>query len=93
MLELVIWLVPPIGGAIAVSFVGVLLGLIYPIAMNHAGCILPFRLLTGSMAGFARQAGSAILPFITRALASKTGIKGWQPLCVHVCMRWSSVHG
>ena len=79
------WLVPSlIGGGIAVSFVGVVLGPIYPIVMNHAGRILPPRLLTGSigwMAGFG-QAGSAVLPFITGAIASKTGIKGLQPLCV-----------
>ena len=84
-LELVVWLVPSlVGGGIAVSFVGVVLGPIYPIVMNHAGRILPARLLTGSigwMAGFG-QAGSAVLPFITGAIASKTGIKGLQPLCV-----------
>ena len=79
------WLVPSlIGGGIAVSFVGVVLGPIYPIVMNHAGRILPARLLTGSirwMAGFG-QAGSAVFPFVTGAIASKTGIKGLQPLCV-----------
>ncbi|KAI0654398.1 MFS general substrate transporter [Cubamyces menziesii] len=58
-LELVIWLVPSlIGGGIAVSFVGVLLGPIYPIA------------------------GSAFLPFLTGALASRVGIKSLQPLLV-----------
>ncbi|KAM5545156.1 hypothetical protein V8D89_001267 [Ganoderma adspersum] len=84
-LELVVWLVPSlIGGGIAVSFVGVVLGPIYPIVMNRATRILPPRLLTGSigwLAGFG-QAGSAVLPFITGAIASKTGIKGLQPLCV-----------
>ena len=82
-LELVVWLVPSlIGGAVAVSFVGVLLGPIYPIVMNHAGRVLPPWLLTGSIgwiAGFG-QAGSALLPFLTGALASKTGIKSLQPL-------------
>lgn len=81
------WLVPSlIGGGVAVSFVGVLLGPIYPIVMNHAGRILPPRLLTGSigwMAGFG-QAGSAVLPFITGTIASKTGIKGLQPLYVPI---------
>ncbi|KAI0716684.1 MFS general substrate transporter [Earliella scabrosa] len=84
-LELVVWLVPSlIGGAVAVSFVGVLLGPIYPIVMNHAGRVLPPWLLTGSIgwiAGFG-QAGSALLPFLTGALASKTGIKSLQPLLV-----------
>ncbi len=82
-LELVVWLVPSlIGGAVAVSFVGVLLGPIYPIVMNHAGRVLPPWLLTGSIgwiAGFG-QAGSAVLPFMTGAIASRTGIKSLQPL-------------
>ena len=71
-----------IGGAVAVSFVGLLLGPVYPIVMNHAGRVLPPRLLTGSIgwiAGFG-QTGSAFLPFLTGALASKVGIKSLQPL-------------
>lgn len=78
-----VWLVPSlVGGAVAVSLVGVLLGPIYPIMLNEATRILPRWLLTGSIgwiAGFG-QAGSAILPFITGALASKFGIKSLQPL-------------
>ncbi|RPD61411.1 MFS general substrate transporter [Lentinus tigrinus ALCF2SS1-6] len=84
-LELVVWLVPSLlGGALAVSFVGVLLGPIYPLVMNHAGRVLPPWLLTGSVgwiAGFG-QAGSAVFPFMTGALASKAGIKSLQPLLV-----------
>jgi len=84
-LELVVWFVPSlIGGAVAVSLVGVLLGPIYPIVMNEAGRILPRWLLTGCIgwiAGFG-QTGSAILPFMTGAIASKTGIKSLQPLLV-----------
>ncbi|KAL1949087.1 hypothetical protein VTO73DRAFT_10893 [Trametes versicolor] len=84
-LELVVWLVPSlIGGAIAVSLVGMLMGPIYPIVMNHAGRVFPSWLLSGCigwMAGFG-QAGSAILPFLTGALASKVGIKSLQPLLV-----------
>lgn len=80
-----VWLVPSlIGGAIAVSLVGMLMGPIYPIVMNHAGRVFPSWLLSGCigwMAGFG-QAGSAILPFLTGALASKVGIKSLQPLCV-----------
>ena len=82
-LVLVVWLVPSlIGGAVAVSFVGVLLGPVYPIVMNHASRVLPPRLLNGSIgwiAGFG-QAGSALLPFITGALANQAGIKSLQPL-------------
>ncbi|KAF8556039.1 MFS general substrate transporter [Imleria badia] len=84
-LELVVWLVPSlIGGAVSVSIIGVLLGPMYPITMNHAGRVLPAWLLTGSIgwiAGFG-QAGSALLPFMTGAIASKTGISALQPLLV-----------
>ncbi|KAK7684562.1 hypothetical protein QCA50_012509 [Cerrena zonata] len=84
-LELVVWLVPSlIGDAIAVSFVGVLLGPVYPIVMNHSARILPPWLLTGCIgwiAGFG-QAGSALLPFLTGAIASSKGIWSLQPLIV-----------
>jgi fucose permease len=82
-LEFVVWLVPSlIGGAVAVSLVGVLLGPIYPIAMNEARRILPPWLLTGCIGWIAGlgQAGSAALPFLTGAVASKTGIKSLQPV-------------
>lgn len=84
-LELVVWLVPSlIGGAVAVSLIGVFLGPIYPIVMNHSARILPHWLLTGSIgwiAGFG-QAGSAFLPFLTGAIASREGIWALQPLMV-----------
>ncbi|KZP18121.1 MFS general substrate transporter [Athelia psychrophila] len=84
-LELIVWFVPSlIGDGVAVSIVGVLLGPIYPIVMNESSRILPRWLLTGSIgwiAGFG-QAGSALFPFITGALASKVGIKSLQPLLV-----------
>ncbi|KAH9973883.1 major facilitator superfamily domain-containing protein [Lactifluus volemus] len=83
ILELVVWLVPSIiGDAVAVSLVGVLLGPIYPIVMNESGRILPRWILTcciGWIAGFG-QTGSAVLPFMTGAIASRTGIKSLQPL-------------
>jgi fucose permease len=71
-----------IGDGVAVSVVGVLLGPIYPIAMNHAGRVLPHWLLTGSIGWIAGlgQAGSALLPFITGALASRLGIQCLQPM-------------
>ncbi|KAJ7512736.1 major facilitator superfamily domain-containing protein [Mycena galericulata] len=99
-LELVVWLVPSlIGDAVAVSLVGVLLGPIYPITMNYAGRVLPRWLLTGSIgwiAGFG-QAGSAVFPFITGAIASKTGIKALQPLLISMMsimvILWALVPG
>ncbi|KAK1223948.1 hypothetical protein PQX77_013169 [Marasmius sp. AFHP31] len=84
-LELVVWLVPSlVGGAVAISIVGFLLGPMYPITMNHAGRVLPRWILTGAIgwiAGFG-QAGSALFPFMTGALANKHGIKSLQPLLV-----------
>ncbi|KJA21447.1 hypothetical protein HYPSUDRAFT_67788 [Hypholoma sublateritium FD-334 SS-4] len=84
-LELTIWFVPSlIQNAVAVSVVGVLLGPMYPIVMNQAGRILPRWILTSSIgwiAGFG-QAGSAVLPFMTGAIAQKHGIKTLQPLLV-----------
>ncbi|KAF7316208.1 MFS domain-containing protein [Mycena indigotica] len=84
-LELVVWLVPSlIGGAIAVALVGMFLGPVYPILMNRTARLVPRRLLSGSIgwiAGFG-QAGSAMIPFITGAIASKAGIKALQPLII-----------
>ncbi|KAJ7882047.1 major facilitator superfamily domain-containing protein [Mycena olivaceomarginata] len=82
-LELVVWFVPSlIGGAVAFALTGVFLGPMYPIVMNHAGRVVPRRLLAGSVGWIAGLVGSAILPFITGAIASKTGIRALQPLCV-----------
>ncbi|KAF7349975.1 MFS domain-containing protein [Mycena venus] len=84
-LELVIWLVPsPVGGAISVSFVGLVLGPMYPIVMNQAGRVFPRWLLTGSIGWIAGIAtgGAAIVPFVTGAIASKTGIKNLEPVVV-----------
>ncbi|CAK5262018.1 unnamed protein product [Mycena citricolor] len=84
-LELVVWLVPSlIGDAVAVSIVGVLLGPIYPLTMNHTGRVLPGWLLTGSIGYIAGlgQAGSAIFPFMTGAISSRAGIKALQPVLI-----------
>jgi nitrate/nitrite transporter NarK len=59
-------------------------GPMYPIAMNQASRVIPPSLLTGSIgwiAGFG-QAGGALLPFITGALAGSAGITSLQPLYV-----------
>ncbi|QRW18946.1 major facilitator superfamily transporter [Rhizoctonia solani] len=46
---------------------------LYPIAMNITGAIVPKRILTGSIGWIASfgQAGSAVFPFMTGALAQK----------------------
>ena len=77
------WRIPSlIENAIAVSLVGLLLGPMFPILINHSTTILPRWLLT-ACAGYiaaAGQAGSAVLPFITGLLASKFGITTLPPL-------------
>jgi fucose permease len=81
-----------IGGGVAIALVGVLLGPMYPIALNHAGRILPRWLLTGAIGwicGFG-QSGAAVVPFMTGALAGKFGIGSLQPLWVFKII--SSVH-
>ncbi|KAG2008699.1 MFS transporter [Coprinopsis cinerea AmutBmut pab1-1] len=84
-LEFVVWFVPSlIGGAVAVSFIGLLMGPMYPLAMNHASRVLPRRILTSSIgwiAGFG-QAGSALIPFMTGAISQKHGIKSLHPLLI-----------
>lgn len=82
-LELIVWFVPSlIGGAVAVSFVGFVLGPMYPILMSYAARVLPRWLLSGSVGWIASlgQAGSAMLPFITGAVANNSGIKTLQPM-------------
>ena len=86
-----VWVVPSlIENAVAVAFVGLLLGPMYPILMNHTSKILPRWLLTGSIGYIAGvgQAGSAVFPFMTGALASKAGIHSLQPLCVFLFSPW-----
>lgn len=94
-LEVTIWAVPSlIGNAVAVSIVGMLLGPMYPILMNQSAKLLPPWLLTGSIGWIAGlgQAGSALLPFMTGALAARFGIQSLQPLYVliisHVNLLW-----
>ena len=80
-----VWVVPSLfENAIAVSFIGLLLGPMYPILMNHSKHILPKWLFTGCVGWIAGvgQSGAAILPFITGLLASKFGITSLQPLYV-----------
>ncbi|KAK0460110.1 MFS general substrate transporter [Desarmillaria tabescens] len=84
-LELIVWFVPSlIGGAVAVSLVGFVLGPMYPILMSHTGRVLPRWLLSGSIGWIAGlgQAGSALFPFMTGAVANKAGIESLQPMLI-----------
>ena len=68
--------------AVAVSFVGVVLGPMYPILMNTSGSLIPPALLPGSLGWVAGTGmiGTALLPFGTGALAQRFGIASLQPL-------------
>ncbi|KAJ4473093.1 MFS general substrate transporter [Lentinula aciculospora] len=84
-LEITIWFVPSIiENAVAVSFIGALLGPLFPILVGYGARILPPYLFTGGMGWITGvgTAGSAALPFITGVLASKYGIKSLQPFLV-----------
>ncbi|KAF8439080.1 major facilitator superfamily domain-containing protein [Boletus edulis BED1] len=86
-LEFFVWFVPSlIGDAIAVACIGVLLGPMYPLAMNHARRVLPQWLLTGAIGWItgSGQAGSALIPFVTGAIAQRAGVKALQPVLVAV---------
>ncbi|KAF9455592.1 hypothetical protein BDZ94DRAFT_1179691, partial [Collybia nuda] len=67
-----------------VSFIGLVLGPMYPILVSQASRVLPRRLLTvclGWITGIG-IAGSAALPFLTGLLSSRFGIRALQPLLV-----------
>jgi len=80
-----IWLVPSlIENAIAISFVGMVLGPMYPMVMSQAGRIIPRKRLAGSIgwiSGFGGT-GAAVFPFVTGALANHFGIRALPPLIV-----------
>lgn len=82
-LQLVVWLVPSlIINAIAVSFIGVLFGPMYPIAISHAGRIIPRELVTGAIGWITASAagGAALVPFVAGMVAGRLGIGSLQPL-------------
>ena len=82
---MIVWLVPSFtASAISVSIIGILLGPMFPIAINHAARVLPRHLVNGAVGWMAAcgAGGSALLPFITGTIASNLGIESLQPLCV-----------
>ncbi|KAG2357350.1 major facilitator superfamily domain-containing protein [Suillus spraguei] len=85
--ELIVWFVPSlVGDAVVVCVIGVFLGPMYPIVMNHAGRVLPRWLLTGAIGWIAGvgQAGSALIPFMVGAIAQSYGIKAMQPVLISI---------
>jgi len=83
--QLTVWFVPNlIENAVAVSFVGLFLGPIYPVSINVAAAILPSWILAGAIGfiGAFGQVGSALFPFMTGAVANKYGVQVLQPMTV-----------
>ncbi|KAI9634043.1 major facilitator superfamily domain-containing protein [Dioszegia hungarica] len=84
-LELIVWLVPSlIGSALCFSLVGVALGPMYPSCVMIITEVMPTDLHTGTIGlmaciGFV---GSAIMPFITGAIADRHGVWVLQPLMI-----------
>lgn len=85
--DVVVWQVRHlIGDAIAVSFMGMFLGPIYPLIISGAGSgpWFPPHLVVGAIgwiAGFG-QVGSATYPFIMGLLANKWGVKVLPPVAL-----------
>ena len=86
---MIVWLVPSFtAAAISISIIGILLGPMYPIVVNHAAFVLPRHLVNGAVGWMSAcgAGGSALLPFIIGTIASHWGIESLQPLCVLQCL-------
>ena len=87
VLELIFWLVPSfVVSAIAVAFLGVFLGPLFPTSIVLATKILPRDLHVGSI-GFATAfggSGGAILPFLVGVIAQRKGVQSLQPMIIAI---------
>ncbi|KAF8306093.1 MFS general substrate transporter [Clavulina sp. PMI_390] len=73
-LELTVWFVPSLyENAVAVAFVGVVIGPFYPIAMRVTSVLVPRRALAGAIGWIScvGRIGSAAFPFAFALMASK----------------------
>ena len=84
-LQMIVWLAPSFtAAAISVSLIGLFMGPMFPIAINHVAHVLPRHLVNGTVGWMSAcgAGGSALLPFLTGTMASDLGIESLQPLCV-----------
>jgi fucose permease len=83
VLELVFWLVPNFFvSAVAVAFLGMFFGPLFPTAIVMVTKLMPKHLHVGSI-GFGTAiggSGGAIFPFIVGAIAQAKGVKTLQPI-------------
>lgn len=83
--QLLAWFIPNvIGGAVAVSVLGFLLGPAYPCAMTVFARLLPGNLQMSAVAFIttAGSSGGAVVPFTTGILAQAVGAFVLHPICV-----------
>lgn len=83
--QLLAWFVPNVvGGAVAVSIIGLLLGPIYPCAMSIFARLLPGNLQMVAIAFIttAGSSGGAVVPFTTGILAQAVGAFVLHPMCI-----------
>ena len=83
--QILTWQIPNVvGGAVAVSIVGFLLGPIYPIATTVFARLLPGNLQMSAIAFIttAGSSGGAIVPFTTGILAQAVGAFVLHPICI-----------
>jgi fucose permease len=84
-LQFAAWLIPSlVFGNLAVFFIGVFVGPIYPIAIGHTSRLIPREHLTGSIAWVTTcgAVGNVVIPFLTGTLMANFGIEALQPLYV-----------
>jgi fucose permease len=86
-LELIFWLVPSlVVSAVAVAFLGMFLGPLFPTAIIVVTKLLPRHLHVGSI-GFGTAlggSGGAIFPFAVGAIAQAKGVKTLQPIILAI---------
>jgi fucose permease len=83
--QLLAWFIPNvIGGAVAVSFLGFLLGPAYPCATTVFARLLPAEVQMSAIAFIttAGSSGGAVVPFTTGILAQAVGAWVLHPICV-----------
>jgi fucose permease len=85
ILELLVWFVPSIpGDSVAIAFSGLLLGPIYPCAVNIFQRLIPRNMQISSLSLIASlgSSGGAVAPFMTGVLAQKVGTFVLHPICI-----------
>lgn len=83
--QILVWKIPNVvGDAVAVSFVGLLLGPVYPCAMAVVSRLVGRRLQMSSLATVSAlgSSGGAVAPFFTGLLAQQVGTWVLHPICV-----------